>query len=170
MTSVPIYNAAKRLKIHPFQLLMIAVEHDKTLDNYWPQIDEHLLLTVEAWAGKSQHRERVQTPPRGDTTPEEVLSGMGISNEMARIVSGLARDNHWSKSRVPLEKIIRHYSKTGDHKAVKDDLRELVRLGIVKAKSPHGGAYALDLEAKAKIDTICRAYEGLRTAGTSQPS
>jgi len=163
MATLRICDAASALGKHPFEVLLAAVRYDKTMSSCWPEMDKDLFDTLALEFGGKP----AGTLPGARTEGGEArkaLRELGVDDEMAKIVCGLAQENHWGANYAPFKEIQRHFCRNCSPSAVKKAIRSLKRLGIIGAKDQHDGALSLRTDSKALIEKVRKAWESLRAA------
>jgi hypothetical protein len=154
---IPIAEAARRLRLHPCELVLEIAQIATSFDDLYPEVDEGVVETL-----KQMHPELFVKPSRAIDRATEVSFQPfpRFSKDAEDIVYALSRKKHWGTNTVPEATLKNHYCR--DLQNFDYAVKELLRVGILTSERPHG-PFSLNPKAKVQVDAVIRKMtESLR--------
>ena len=147
---IPINEAARRLHLHPCELVLELAQIATSFDDLYPEVDEGFVETL-----KQMHHELFVKPSRAIDRPIEASSQPlpRFSKDAEHIVYALSRKKHWGTNTVSEATLKNHYCR--DLHDFDYAVKELLRVGILTPERPRG-PFSLNPKAKVQVDAIIR--------------
>lgn len=151
---IPINEAARRLHLHPCELVLELAQIATSFDDLYPEVDEGFVETL-----KQMHPELFVKPSRAidrasqETTWTSSQPLPRLSKDAERIVYALSHKKHWGTNAVSEATLKNHYCR--DLQDFDYAVKELLRVGILTPERPRG-PFSLNLKAKVQVDAVIR--------------
>ena len=147
---IPIADAARRLRLHPCELVLEFAQIATSFDDVYPEVDEGFVDTL-----KQMHPELFVKPSRAidRTTEASSQPSPRFSKDAEDIVYALFRKKHWGTNTVSEATLKNHYCR--DLQNFDYAVKELFRVGILTPERPHG-PFSLNSKAKVQVDAVIR--------------
>ena len=148
---IPINEAAKRLHLHPCELILELAQIVTTFDDLYPAVDDGFVETI-----RQKHPELFARPSRvTDQIPQKVSSQSfpRLSKDAEDIISALSHKKHWGTNTVSEATLKNHYCR--GLRDFDSAVKELVRCGILMPEKPRG-PFSLNPNAKVQVDAVIR--------------
>ncbi len=147
---IPIADAARRLRLHPCELVLELAQVATSFDDVYPEVDEGFVETL-----KQMHPELFVKPSRVIDRATEASSQSlpRLSEDAEDITYALSRKKHWGTNTVSETTLKNHYCR--DLRNFDYAVKELLRIGILMPERPHG-PFSLNPKAKVQVDAVIR--------------
>jgi len=147
---ISLAEAARRLDIHPCNLLLYLASVGVSFEEIFPEIEEDWLDTI-----RSQDPSRFGTgehlqPPARPAGPAEEVQRIRLGADALTVVDKLKRKGFWGTHRVEAT-ALRHLCRQVSD--LSPALRELSTVGILLGKLPRG-PFSLDSSKKAIVEQL----------------
>jgi hypothetical protein len=151
-------DAARSLKLHPFNLMLHLVEVDASFEEVWPEIDDDW---VEAVRGQDWHKFGSKTTQAENLSEikNKQQADLGVSMDAAKVIEKLWRQKKWGKDSVSME-TLRHYCHQVH--ALKEVVEEIVQKELVLSPQSDG-PFSLNPKHKGDIDRIANLVISKKT-------
>jgi hypothetical protein len=147
------HEAARSLKLHPFELMLYLAEMEVGIEDVWPEIDQDIIDTIRAqdWTkfckidgGRSDRIQQI--------VPE---SKFKVSPSASQVILKLWRKGHWGVNAISIETLRAHHCQHVPN--LDEALDELSRKGYLHSPQGNNGRHSLNPSRKAEIDRIANS-------------
>lgn len=142
-------DVAKKMGIHPAQLLLRIAGMEKTLTFFdvWPEIDEAWVKTISAPLEYKHHKEIIE-----NATIPTVVSSSPLSHDAIHVLDKLSRQGKWGSVSVTFEALqnIAHISK----RDLEDVITELRKAALLDHDGSGRGTISLSSGKRKEIESI----------------
>lgn len=148
---IPINEAARRLHLHPCELVLELAQMATSFDDLYPEVEEGFVETL-----KQMRPERFFKSSRDMRIPEArdiSSSPLRLSRDAEQLVSALERKGHWGTNKVSHDTLKNHYCR--GLQDFDSAVKELIRGGILLAEK-HRGPFSLNPKARTQVDALIR--------------
>ena len=151
---IPIADAARRLRLHPCEVVLELAQIATSFDDLYPEVDEGFVETLmqmhpELFVKTSRAIDRATQETIGPSSPPLPR----LSKDAARMVHALSQKKHWGTNTVSEATLKNHYCR--DLQNFDYAVKELLRVGILTPERPHG-PFSLNPKAKVQVDAVVR--------------
>ncbi len=149
---IPLHEAASRLELHPFNLLLRLSGLVSSLEECNPAVDDGYVETLRTLHGG--FRAVSQANPDAPATMRRDKEPLGVSEGAARIIDKLERGDRWGGNSVSFDTLRNHYCR--DVQDIQERVDELVERGLL-SRNGRRGPLSLNPAMRNEVERIVSA-------------
>jgi hypothetical protein len=160
---IPTSEAAKKLAVHPANVILFVSGMVERLEDCWPEIGDDFVETIGALRAEYPASVRPKIAKAEAESPR-TEEREALSPTAARILDKLERQDFWGGRRISLDAIHNLCAKGAVD--VKDAIRELKEVGFLVEPEGKRGSYSLNSNRRLEVrELLERRRAAVRTRG-----
>ncbi len=158
MPGTDLIEAARKLRMHPFELLLECAAFTNDFSAVWPDVEQGVLGAVVDVLKKRGIE--VDMPEEAEAQPavERLRDQYGLNADEANLLVKMHKKQYYGGNQVKLDVIVHKLSGGKPKRRVQNLLKELARKGYLR-KDPGLDGYSLVADKKAQILGVIELFE-----------